>query len=329
MSFSLTVKNKMTRIKKWGMDNSPQIKLVGGIVTSAAAVGLAIPATLQTKKDVDAAKAIVAQLKEKLDAGEITLDEFKKARNVAYLKMSLKIARNYAAPIALETGSIILETSSYKTMAKRNSALAAAYIGMKKSYDVLCDRIEDRYGEDVLYELKNDTHAEKVTETDENGKKVKTTAEVLNNENPELDCYSRLFDECNSRLWSKDPGANCDALKIAQAELNDRLKYQGYLFLNEALEALRMEQCEEGQIIGWIYDPKEPGLANCVDFGIFNKSLDEVNDQTRAFLRGQERSVIINFNVDGVIVGSNSVRKKKVAKIYNENAMDLISSRPL
>ena len=319
MSFKVTCHKKFAGLKKWGIDNAPQIKLVGGIVTSAAAVGLTIPATLQTKKDVTAAKEIVAELKKRLDAGEITLDEFKKARNVAYLKMGLKIARNFAAPVALETGSIVLETSSYKTMAKRNGALAAAYIGMKKSYDVLCDRISDRYGDEVLYELKNDTHAEKVTETDENGKKVKTTAEVLNSDDPKFDLYTRLFDECSSTLWSKDAPTNRWQLEVAQAQLNDELKADGYLFLNRALEKLGMEQCEEGQVIGWIYDTSDDGLANCVDFGIFNRGLDELTDSAKAFIRGQERSVLINFNVDGCIIGANSVRKNKVKKCFNDN----------
>ena len=53
-----------------------------------------------------------------------------------------------------------------------------------------------------------------------------------------------------------------------------------------------------GQIVGWIYDEKHPVGDNFVDFGIY-----DYNDQRkRMFVNGHERSILLDFNVDGNIL---------------------------
>ena len=61
-----------------------------------------------------------------------------------------------------------------------------------------------------------------------------------------------------------------------------------------------MEETEAGQVVGWIYDPENPNHNgdNYVDFGI----LDVYNKQKRRFINGHERSVLVDFNVDGDIL---------------------------
>ena len=50
-----------------------------------------------------------------------------------------------------------------------------------------------------------------------------------------------------------------------------------------------------GQIIGWVYDLDDPDCNNCVDFGIY-----ELNrEKNRDFVNGYERSILLDFNVDG------------------------------
>ena len=79
---------------------------------------------------------------------------------------------------------------------------------------------------------------------------------------------------------------------------NDTLKARGYLFLNEVYDMLGIPRTKAGQVVGWIYDEKHPIGDNFVDFGI----VDVNNERSRAFMNGYERSIILDFNVDGNIL---------------------------
>lgn len=115
--------------------------------------------------------------------------------------------------------------------------------------------------------------------------------------------YSRLarcFDKRNSE-WRKDAEYNLKFLMVQQDKANYLLKDKGYLFLNEVYKMLGFPETWFGQIVGWIYDPKNPIRNNKVDFGIH----DVYNKRHRAFVNGYERNIIIDFNVDGCI--SNNI----------------------
>ena len=56
------------------------------------------------------------------------------------------------------------------------------------------------------------------------------------------------------------------------------------------------------EVCGWIYDEENPIGDNYVDFGIFNCMEEKVRD----FVNGYERSILLDFNVDGDIMKRNS-----------------------
>ena len=87
-------------------------------------------------------------------------------------------------------------------------------------------------------------------------------------------------------------------LKAEQNYANDRLRARGYLFLNEVYERLGIKQTKAGQIVGWVYDTKEPIGDNYVDFGIYNTNIEK----TRDFVNGYENVILLDFNVDGNIL---------------------------
>ena len=107
--------------------------------------------------------------------------------------------------------------------------------------------------------------------------------------------YARYFDE-DSMAWTKDPECNKFFLLQQQNLANERLKRNGYLFLNEVYTMLGLPRTKAGQCIGWMYDTECPSGDNYVDFGIFNS---EIN---RSFVNGYENSVLLDFNVDGNIL---------------------------
>ena len=65
---------------------------------------------------------------------------------------------------------------------------------------------------------------------------------------------------------------------------------------------LGMARSKAGQVVGWIYDEKNPMGDNYVDFGIY----DLHDDAKRRFVNGYERSILLDFNVDGNILGDFS-----------------------
>ena len=109
--------------------------------------------------------------------------------------------------------------------------------------------------------------------------------------------YARFFDESSS-AWRKDANVNLVYLLMQQRYANDLLKKKGYLFLNEVYDMLGIPKTKEGQIIGWVYDTDNPIGDNYVDFGIYNIH----NDANRKFVNGYERTILLDFNVDGMIL---------------------------
>ena len=87
-------------------------------------------------------------------------------------------------------------------------------------------------------------------------------------------------------------------LKRQQDWANERLKARGYLFLNEVYESLGIPRTKAGQVVGWVYDAKNPKGDNYVDFGIYNLH----DEKARDFVNGYERSIWLDFNVDGNIL---------------------------
>ena len=106
--------------------------------------------------------------------------------------------------------------------------------------------------------------------------------------------YAVFFDE-TSAAWTKNPECNKLFLLRTQDLANLKLKTRGYLFLNEVFDMLGVPRCKTGQLVGWVYDEVNPVGDNYVDFGIFN----ECNHK---FVNGFEKSVLLDFNVDGNIL---------------------------
>ena len=69
------------------------------------------------------------------------------------------------------------------------------------------------------------------------------------------------------------------------------------MFLNDVYDMLGIPRTKAGQIVGWVYDEKSPVGDNFVDFGIYNPNSEAV----RNFVNGYERSILLDFNVDGPI----------------------------
>lgn len=107
--------------------------------------------------------------------------------------------------------------------------------------------------------------------------------------------YARLFDD-SCQGWSKDPEYNLSFLRTQERWANEVLRNKGYLFLNDVYDMLGIKRTKIGQIVGWIYDEKNPIGDNYIDFGIDEEDNTEIADMD------DNRCILLDFNVDGNIL---------------------------
>ena len=295
---------------------SPTIMVVGAAIGGVTATVLACKATLKAQDILAEHKTSVEKIheaKDKVDSGEIQLSEgetytekdMKDDITKQYLKTGLKLAKVYAPAVGLGAASLGCMFGSHHIMTKRNATLTAAYIALEQTFNSYKNRVTDRFGERVQHELEQNIKAVEVEtkKVDENGveeviKEYKDIAEQAD------DPCSLIFDETVD-TWQRDADLNRNYLLLMESAANKRLRTQGHLFLNEVLSMIGTHggqslRTPTGQIVGWIYDPDNTSLHNHVDFGISNYVPN--NEALNSFIRGEERSVIMHFNCDGVII---------------------------
>ena len=111
----------------------------------------------------------------------------------------------------------------------------------------------------------------------------------------EVSRYARWFDRHNDNHKIHDPEYNRYFLMHQQNYATEKLRHQGYLFLNDVYDMLDIPRTKAGQVVGWVYDERNPVGDNFVDFGIYE-------DYNAAFINGYSDKVLLDFNVDGNIL---------------------------
>lgn len=283
---------------------SPEILLTVGIVGTVGGAILACRATLRVEEVLDEHNAKVSKVKEcwaKVEDGEISIEnysqkDYKKDLTVIYTQTTVEFIKLYGPAVTLGMASIACILGGHNIMRKRNVALMAAYKAVEEGFAAYRQRVIEDQGEEKDYMYKHGFKAEQVVETvvDEDGKSHKVKKTVLVKTDPnQVSQYARFFDE-SCREWCSTPEYNRMFLQSQQNYFNNALIAKGHLFLNEVYEALGMPHSPAGAVVGWILSKDG---NNFVDFGLFDGNRDKVRD----FINGNEPSILLDFNVDGVI----------------------------
>lgn len=299
------VNRTLSKAKFSVQKHSPEILIVTGVVGVVASAVMACKATTKVGQIADEHKSQIDDVHEAVEkgitkAGEPYNDEdAKKDLTIIYAQTGLKYVKLYAPSVILGALSLTAVISSNNILRKRNVALAAAYTAVDKSFKEYRGRVIERFGKELDRELRYNIKAKEIEETiiDENGKEktVKKTVEVADPN--EYSDYARFFDDgCTG--WTKSAEYNLLFLKQQQAHANKLLQQNGYLFLNDVYEMLGIQKTQAGQVVGWVYDEKNPIGDNFVDFGIY----DLYNESKRNFVNGYERTILLDFNVDGNVL---------------------------
>ena len=282
--------------------SSPQIAIAVGVAGMVVGTVMACRATSKLSDLIDEKYDEI----EKIEKGEgeeyKDLEEDQKNLEIVKVKAKtcVKIAWAYTPAVAIDILSILAITKGAQVFKNRQAALCAAYATLDSAFKNYSKRVVEAYGEDVdremRYGIKKVGVKEKVTGEDGKTKTVKKTIDVLDNPT-QYSMYARFFDEA-SPYWDKVPQYNQMFLQVKQNEFNIKLQAEGFVFLNDVYEALGIPKCRAGQIVGWLYNPDNPTGDNYIDFGMRDVNKPGVRD----FVNGYERSILLDFNVDGPII---------------------------
>lgn len=294
----ILVNKGIFRAKKY----SPEILVGLGVVGTISSTIMACKATTKLSGLLEDSKQEIDTIKRCSEdpalAEKYSEQDAKKDLTLVYTQTGIKIAKLYLPAVTLGVASLACLIGSNNILRKRNIALAAAYTTVDKSFKEYRKRVTDRFGEEVERQIRHNIKAQEIEETiiDEDGNEKKITKNVETCEIDGYSEYSRFFDDgCTG--WEKDAEYNLVFLKAQQQYANDLLRSKGHLFLNEVYDMLGIPRSKAGQVVGWIYDPENPIGDNYVDFGIY-----DVNKRgSRDFVNGYERTILLDFNVDGNI----------------------------
>lgn len=281
------VTSKFGRQILLGKKHSPQIMFVGGVIGVIGATLLACRATLQLEEIIDETQAA----HEFARGGDYSEQDRKRDHAYIYMRTVVRVGKLYAPAVGLGVVSIGALTGSHVVLSKRNVALTAAYSALDKGFNEYRARVVEEFGDDKDRQYRYGSEERELVEYSAKGETKRTITAVAPG-NPSI--YARYFDEY-SHSWVKQPEYNLIFLKCQQNYANDLLHSRGHVFLNEVYDMCGIERSQAGAVVGWVIT-KDQG-DNFIDFGVF----DETRERARDFVNGREGSILLDFNVDGVI----------------------------
>lgn len=282
--------------------HGPALMTYGGVVLTGVGIYLFCKASMNLQEIVDEHDDKMEWIE--IVAKEDEIDPKEKGKMIRRERMDFtwELVKLYGPAASTTICGFSLILGGHHIISKRSAAISAAYKALEEGYYQYRQRVRDDLGAEAdrkyLYGLKEETT--EITIKDENGNEKKMEADIyvpgdktpqdtIRNASP----YARFFDEFSTQ-WTRNPEYNLMFLNAQQNYANDKLHAQGHLFLNEVYEMLGLPHTKAGSVVGWVMNR---GGDNCVDFGIY-----DLHDQIkRAFVNGFEPSILLDFNVDGVI----------------------------
>lgn len=269
--------------------HSPVLLFGAGVVGVVGSAVLASRATLKMDAVLENAKNDLEKART-LEHAQYSEEDRKRDLVIIYVQTATRIVKLYAPAVGVGLLSIAALTGSHIILTRRNLAITAAYAALDRGFREYRARVVEELGigkdKDFRYGL---TDREIVVE-DENGTKVETVRDKAPHG---VSVYARFFDE-TSPSWSKQHSYNQIFLQAQQCYANDLLNSRGHVFLNEVYDMLGISRTKEGAIVGWV---KGSDGDNFIDFGVFEGD----RHSGMRFVLGHERSILLDFNVDGII----------------------------
>jgi hypothetical protein len=279
--------------------HSPTVLFGVGVAGVIATAVLASRATLKMDEVLQQAEKQKNDIQLALDTNveEYNESDAEQDSRLIRVKTALRIVKLYAPAAACGVVTIAALTGSHVIISRRNVGLTAAYAALDRGFREYRARVIGELGADKDQEFRYGVIEKQIAVDTDHGTDVKTVKQLDTDAIKAAggSIYSRFFDEANSVNWDRRPGYNQLFLQAQQSYANNLLKSRGHVFLNDVLDMLGIDRVPEGQIVGWLNDPKTGD--GYIDFGIFNNN----SYMGMQFATGNEPSVLLDFNVDGPI----------------------------
>ena len=268
---------------------SPTLLFGVGLVGFAATIVLSSRATLKVGDILEDAESDLENINT-LQSKNYSESDRKHDQITVYSRTAVKIAKLYLPAFSVGLLSVAALTGSYSILNARNVSLTAAYLGLEESFKKYRDRVRQHIGEDEENVIWSPVYSTEITNQEDGSTLVK---DVLEDKGGSP--YRVVFDEFNPN-WNKAREYNQFFLQAQQNYANDMLRSKGFVFLNDVYDMLGFPRTKAGQIVGWLWNDKIGD--GYIDFGVFRNS----TDTAKKFAMGDERSVWLDFNVDGNIL---------------------------
>ena len=286
--------------------HAPEILLVAGTVVVVSSAVYACKQSIKAHDILEKANNDLTDVETAIEVSnkdEYTPKDARNDRMKVYGRTLLGLAKCYGPAVIGGLIGFGMIFGGHKILKGRNIALTAAYSGLLAKYNDYRNRVIERLGEDEEFKLRSGMEERIASIMDDEGNVIdEAKVNYIPDDGTDHSIYAKLFDEANSN-WSRNPVANLTFLRAQQNFANEKLRAEGYLFLNDVYQSLGLPRTSEGQIVGWVWDPNneiEDHVGDdYVDFGIYNELYKDA--AKRDFINAAEPCVWLDFNVDGVI----------------------------
>lgn len=307
------------KVMFWGRRKSPELLVAASIIAAAGSIVLAIKATPKAELVLEKANKDLKRIKADMnDDNKIANKEYsvslgKKELTKVYAKTSLELGKLYL-PTAIGFGLTVTGIlGSHRIMKGRNVALAAAYTTLENGYRSYRERVAAKVGEKVERDIFRNVYEEEkeVTEIDKKGNEV-TKLKKVKGPHIKVDSDFSVIYDSNAKDWQRDTNLNLNLLSLREKYLNQKLQYEGAVFLHEVYEELGIDisslgesKLQASRILGWIYDPADDTRDSYISFGLFDR-MGNRTESTMEALRNNDPELFLEFNVDGdILTGIN------------------------
>jgi hypothetical protein len=276
--------------------HSPIIMFSVGVAGSLTATVLACRSTLKLEEVLAQAEDKRNELKHAGETnpplksgGVYTKDDSEDDLRKHRLNTIIEIGKLYAPAVALGVVSYGLLTGAHVVLTKRNTAITAAYVAVDRAFKEYRERVRRDVGEEKDLEYRFGSIEKEIVEEGEHGHEVNRVKRI----NPVTgkSMYAVVFDDTNKN-WVRAPGANRLFVQAQQSWANDLLNARGHVFLNDVYDLLGLERTPAGAVVGWVKGHGD---------GYITFMLDDNKREVYDFFEGNEKSVWLDFNVDGVV----------------------------
>lgn len=277
--------------------HAPEILTVAGVGLMVTGGVMAVKATKKLDTNLQAVKeerGIIEscwdKVKDTNGCEDYTREDYEKDcmintghRNLAYVKA-------FGIPVALAVTGAVSIFVGHKILRGRWLAACASFDALSESFSLYRNHIKEQYGEEadiVGMTGAPKSEAKKVTTTEEGNKTVKVSTY-------DKSIYLIPFDSSNPN-WTPSPDSNFFFLNAVQKHMNERLRWNGYVFLADVWEAMGYEPEDKSLIsmahqVGW--RSKENGGTDG-----YIKLLPDIDT-----IVSTNDCILLNPNVDGYLL---------------------------